>query len=319
MNTTCERIEVWEAANEETFRRDIYSARKPAILRGVSIGPCQRLWDSEYLSKHGGTQPVKVHVSPNRHMNFLDKNFVYRTLPFDELVKRSSRSVQDEYFLCETELYYLRSLGADCRKQPANIHVEFPELAKDITLPNFFPEEAFFSSVLRVASPQLCLWTHYDVMDNFLIQVRGRKRAVLFHPNDLEYLYMKGNFPTLVEGDKSQVLDIDNPDLERYPDFLKATRYEAVLEPGDILFIPALWFHNMTALDFGVAVNIFWRHLEAGLYDKNDPYGNKDPLPAGKALAMVTKVLKELHQLPEDYQQFYGRQMILQIRQTFHI
>lgn len=63
----------------------------------------------------------------------------------------------------QTELYYLRSLGADSRKQPANIQVEFPELAKNIVLPNFFPEEAFFSSVLRVASPQLCLWTHYDV------------------------------------------------------------------------------------------------------------------------------------------------------------
>lgn len=34
-------------------------------------------------------------------------------------------------------------------------------------------------------------------MDNFLIQVRGRKRAVLFHPNDLEYLYMKGELITL--------------------------------------------------------------------------------------------------------------------------
>lgn len=310
MNPACKRIEVWEGVDEETFRRGIYSAREPAVLRGIPIGPCQSLWDCEYLSKHGGTQPVKIHVSPDRHMNFLDKNFVYRTLPFDELVKRSARSVQEEYFLCETELYYLRSLGADSRKQPANIQVEFPELAKDVVLPKFFPDEAFFSSVLRVASPQLCLWTHYDVMDNFLIQVRGRKRAVLFHPNDLEYLYMKG--------DKSQVLDIDNPDLERYPDFLKATRYEATLDAGDILFIPALWFHNMTALDFGVAVNVFWRHLKSGLYDKNDPYGNKDPLPAGKALALIARALKELKELPEDYQQFYSRQMISQIRQALH-
>ena len=39
-------------------------------------------------------------------------------------------------------------------------------------------------------------------------------------------------------GDKSEVLDIDNPDLKRYPEFVKAMRYECELEPGDILFIP---------------------------------------------------------------------------------
>uniref|UniRef100_A0A090XAE1 JmjC domain-containing protein n=1 Tax=Ixodes ricinus TaxID=34613 RepID=A0A090XAE1_IXORI len=256
MNPACKRIEVWEGVDEETFRRDIYSAREPAVLRGIPIGPCQSLWDCEYLCKHGGTQPVKIHVSPDRHMNFLDKNFVYRTLPFDELVKRSSRSVQEEYFFMrDGALLPEISWGGFPGSNRANDSRRIPRTGeRRRTYPNFLPKEAFFSSVLRVASPQLCLWTHYRCYrTTFLIQVRGRKRAVLFHPNDLEYLYMKG--------DKSQVLDVDNPDLERYPDFLKATRYEAILDAGDILFIPALWFHNMTALDFGVAVNIFWRHL----------------------------------------------------------
>lgn len=39
-------------------------------------------------------------------------------------------------------------------------------------------------------------------------------------------------------GDKSEVLDIDAPDLKRFPEFVKAKRYECVLEPGDLLFIP---------------------------------------------------------------------------------
>lgn len=67
-------------------------------------------------------------------------------------------------------------------------------------------------------------------MDNVLIQVVGKKRVILFPPSDVEYLYMKG--------DKSQVLEIDNPDLEKYPLFSKARRYECELEPGDGLFIP---------------------------------------------------------------------------------
>ena len=39
-------------------------------------------------------------------------------------------------------------------------------------------------------------------------------------------------------GDKSEVLDVDDPDEEKYPLFSKADRYEVELQPGDILFIP---------------------------------------------------------------------------------
>ncbi len=106
-------------------------------------------------------------------------------------------------------------------------------------------------------------------MDNMLIQISGRKRVVLFSPRDALFLYLNGQscvpfslssllgslcvelctnhvcrilVITLNEisfvGDKSEVMDIDNPDLVKYPEFPKATRHEGILEPGDILFIP---------------------------------------------------------------------------------
>lgn len=46
-------------------------------------------------------------------------------------------------------------------------------------------------------------------------------------------------------GDKSEVLDIDNPDLERFPDFQKAVPYEVILHPGDVLFIPGKGFSSV--------------------------------------------------------------------------
>jgi hypothetical protein len=67
-------------------------------------------------------------------------------------------------------------------------------------------------------------------MDNILVQVSGSKRVILFPPSDVDCLYMKG--------DKSQVLEVDTPDLEKYPLFAKAKRYECILEPGDAVFIP---------------------------------------------------------------------------------
>jgi len=67
-------------------------------------------------------------------------------------------------------------------------------------------------------------------MDNFLVQVTGNKKVVLFAPSDVDYLYLKG--------DKSQVLDIENPDLSQYPLFPQAKRFECLLTTGDVLFIP---------------------------------------------------------------------------------
>ena len=117
-----------------------------------------------------------------------------------------------------------------------------------------------------------------------------------------------------LEGDKSRVVDIeaaDNPD--RFPKFCSAERHEAELRPGDVLFIPAMWFHNMTAHDFGVAINVFWRNLDASLYDKKDAYGNRDLVPAGKAIRMLDNCTRQLDSLPEELRDFYGRMLISRI------
>ena len=54
----------------------------------------------------------------------------------------------------------------------------------------------------------------------------------------------------------------------------------------------AMWFHNVISLDFGVAVNVFWRHLEENFYDHKDTYGNKDLVPATRAMQVSSFVLK---------------------------
>lgn len=78
--------------------------------------------------------------------------------------------------------------------------------------------------------------------------------------------------------------------------------------------LSALWFHNTVALQFGVGVNVFWRHLPADSYDRKDPYGNKDPLAAARALQAIDRALHALDELPAAYRDFYGRRMIQRIQ-----
>ncbi|XP_048200975.1 tRNA wybutosine-synthesizing protein 5 isoform X1 [Perognathus longimembris pacificus] len=292
--------------SREQFLQHLYPQRKPLVLEGIDLGSCTSKWTVDYLSQVGGTKEVKIHVSTVAQMDFISKNFVYRTLPFDKLVQRAAEAKHDEFFISEDEKYYLRSLGEDPRKDVADMRKQFPSLEGDIKFPKFFREEQFFSSVFRISSPGLQLWTHYDVMDNFLIQVTGKKRVVLFSPRDAQYLYLSGS--------KSKVLNIDNPDLAKYPLFSQARRYECSLEAGDVLFIPALWFHNVISEEFGVGVNVFWKHLPSECYDKTDTYGNKDPVAASRAAQILDRALKTLADLPEEYRDFYARQMVLQIQ-----
>ncbi|XP_008685542.1 tRNA wybutosine-synthesizing protein 5 isoform X2 [Ursus americanus] len=280
-----------EGVSQERFMQHLYPQRKPLVLEGIDLGACTSKWTVDYLSQVGGRKEVKIHVAAVAQMDFISKNFVYRTLPFDKLVQRAAEEKHEEFFISEDV--------ADIRKQ-------FPLLEGDIKFPEFFKEEQFFSSVFRISSPGLQLWTHYDVMDNFLIQVTGKKRVVLFSPRDAQYLYLSGT--------KSEVLDIDNPDLAKYPLFSKARRYECSLKAGDVLFIPALWFHNVISEEFGVGVNIFWKHLPSECYDKTDTYGNKDPTAASRAAQILDRALKTLAELPEEYRDFYARRMVLHIQ-----
>merc|ERR1711974_113490 len=198
--------------------------------------------------------------------------------------------------------YYLRWTGEDPRGQvQADFHQDFPRLADDFQLDEaaLFPPDKFFSSVLRISSPGVRVWTHYDVMDNIYVQIKGDKDVVMWAPEEALNLYL--------DGDKSKVIDFKDPDLDlNFPKFSSAKKYVGQVNPADILYIPALWFHNMKALDAGIAINLFWKNLEDdALYDKKDPYGNRDLVPAAKAMRMLDNVWHQLDQLPDTYRDFY--------------
>lgn len=107
---------------------------------------------------------------------------------------------------------------------------------------------------------------HCDPFDGILMQLSGIKQVVLFPPSQLSNLYPFPVTAHLRHGLKrrasySQVYP-DRPDFDTFPKFRAAwqQRYEVTLEPGDVLFIPVGWWHEVTALGKGVvcSANRFW-------------------------------------------------------------
>lgn len=101
---------------------------------------------------------------------------------------------------------------------------------------------------------------HHDMSHNIACCLVGRRRFVLFPPEQVGNLYPGPLEPT-PGGQVVTMTDIDAPDFDRFPrlrDALAAAEV-AMLEPGDALFYPAMWWHQVDALEsFNVMVNYWW-------------------------------------------------------------
>src|SRR3990167_2811348 len=97
---------------------------------------------------------------------------------------------------------------------------------------------------------------HYDLYDNFLNVIEGRKRVLLLPPETKSVKsaqdgnYHEGRFKRL--GGKLRI----NKILDSEP---KATY--SILEPGDILRIPEGWYHYVCSDPYTCAINIWYKSV----------------------------------------------------------
>lgn len=126
---------------------------------------------------------------------------------------------------------------------------------------------------LGQADPLASIWignrsriaAHHDAPDNLACVAAGRRRVMLFPPAQIGNLYI-GPLDFTPAGQAISLVDFAAPDLQRFPRFEQAMQQAqgAVLEPGDAVFIPALWWHHMEGLEaFNILVNYWWRPVEA--------------------------------------------------------
>lgn len=101
--------------------------------------------------------------------------------------------------------------------------------------------------------------THYDGADNLACVVAGRRRFVLFPPDQTGNLY-PGPLNFTPAGAPTSMVDLHAPDLVRYPRFQIAldNAYSAELDPGDAIFIPMLWWHHVESLEKVNALMNYW-------------------------------------------------------------
>lgn len=106
---------------------------------------------------------------------------------------------------------------------------------------------------------------HYDLPDNLAIVAAGRRRFTVFAPEQIHNLYVGPLDPTPA-GQPISLVDFAAPDFDRFPRFAQALEAgeEALLEPGDAIFIPSMWFHHVEGLEpVNLLINAWWRQTPA--------------------------------------------------------
>jgi hypothetical protein len=244
--------------------QELLASGQPAVLRGlardwglVQAGLRSMPDAMDYLRSHYNGQPVtysfgspEVAGRPFYNDDFTALNCEVRRSLLGEVLDEIAAHAPD----VNPPTYYVASLLVDSR------------------LPRFREENDLDLAMHGVDAPP-SIWIgnrvtascHYDALNNIASCAVGRRRFTVFPPEQIENLYPGPLEPT-PGGQVVSVVDFDAPDFERYPRFREAlaSAQTAVLEPGDAVFIPSLWWHHVQGLEaFNVLVNYWWSSVPA--------------------------------------------------------
>lgn len=107
---------------------------------------------------------------------------------------------------------------------------------------------------------------HCDYDDNIFAQIWGTKRIFLSPPHHDEFLYPNQANAILF----GSPFDPEAPDFERFPLARQAAMIECIVNPGDMLYVPAGWYHQVRALTFSLSSNRWARALPFALHGDGD-------------------------------------------------
>lgn len=118
-----------------------------------------------------------------------------------------------------------------------------------------------------MGQPHVIAHCHYDGYHNFYAQLYGTKKFTLFRPTNWPGLYP---YPFLHPSHAQAQVNLSRrSDSERdFPLVNKVEAVEVVLEPGDLLYMPPLWFHEVESLNVSISVNVWTDSKQTELVEK---------------------------------------------------
>ena len=241
---------------------DLFALNKPVILKGlvnnwplVQTGKQSVEQAMAQLTENDTGRPLlayraPAHIKSRFGYNDTCTGFNYsseKTRLSDVLAQIKAGFSDDEH-----EYLYINSLRFD---------QGLPELSKANTLNFSHPEFTNNQPVPKIwIGTESVAAAHFDQPKNIACCVLGKRRFTLFSPEQVDNLYPGPLSPT-PGGQVVTTANLDEPDFEKFPRLKTALEnaWIADLEPGDGLYYPSMWWHEVRAFDrFNIMVNFWW-------------------------------------------------------------
>lgn len=220
----------------EEFANQYVRGCRPVVLTGHTRDwPAMRRWSPQDLKQRFGYLEVDVQAERNADPNY-EENKLARTKKVnlgafvDQVVAGGA-----------TNDYYLTANNEVLRRP------EFAPLLQDIgSLPpladrsKLAERSSFWFGPAGTVTP-----LHHDTIMLFHTQVVGRKRWRFVSPLEWSRVYNHRHVFSEV--------DLERPDAARWPRFEEATVLEVVVEPGETMFLPLGWWHQVASLDVSLS------------------------------------------------------------------
>jgi len=94
--------------------------------------------------------------------------------------------------------------------------------------------------------------SHYDSTRNFVAQIGGARRWIMSRPEECKRMYL---YPMDHPSGRHSEVDWSDPDVKQFPGFKKLQALDVVLHAGEVLYVPAYWFHYIVSLGVNYQCN----------------------------------------------------------------
>jgi len=230
----------------EEIRMECLNGTDPVLVSdGIADWPALQRWSPSFLAATVAHRPVDVFVSSTGSFSYTpdggaldpENQFVMQDRPFGD----AAAAIVDES--ASSPKYYISQ---------QDIALRLPELLTDLRFP------------MRSEGTRLNLWfgssgtvtqLHFDPRNNLYAQIYGSKRFTVFGPEETPYLYP---FPQASLYAHFSYVDPEKPEPEHLPLLQRARRITFTITAGQLLFLPAFWWHHVRSTGVSISANQWW-------------------------------------------------------------
>ncbi|GAA5801197.1 hypothetical protein HPULCUR_006640 [Helicostylum pulchrum] len=265
----------------EFLRTSVHPNRPAVIKGGFEHWPARTKWTNEYLRSKMGETVVTVagKSTPNGYADAVTYDPVtdkeYFTMPHEEQMTFNS-------FIDLIEGKAVSANANYISLQNGSLPTEYSAIEKDVNQDIDWCNEALGKQPDAVnfwfGDHKSATSLHKDPYENCYAVIRGQKTFILYPPTEYycmhESLYQNAIYVPNGTTQKLELSPLESstpwipvnplyPDFTKYPKFMHACPITVTVKEGEMLYLPALWFHQvMQKGDEGVIAVNYWYDME---------------------------------------------------------